>query len=133
MAETWEQTKARLRKIGIDFQKDIIVVSKPKREEIPAKLSIPLYEIRKVTLPPNKKHEHGKVVVYGVAASEADWWIEYKLKPKIYQDDDTETKTLVFYEKFLIGGTPKERSIYSNPARFCIDDFPALGNPRRIN
>jgi hypothetical protein len=132
MAETWEQTKARLKKQGIDLKKDIVIVKPavPKREEIKIES---LYEIRKVTLPPDKKREHGKVVVYGVTAREADWWIEYKLKPRMYDDDNTESKTLVFYEKFLVDGTPRERNIYTNPARFCTEDFPEFNNPRRIN
>jgi hypothetical protein len=138
MAETWEQTKARLKKQGINLQADIVVIEPPKpptpkREETKAEKPEPLYEIRKVTLPPDKKREHGKVVVYGVTAKEANWWIEFRLKPKVYDDDNTESKTLVFYEKFLIDGTPRERNIYSNPARFCTEDFPEFGNPRRIN
>lgn len=136
MAETWEETKARLRKQGIDLRKDIVVVEPPKpptpQERKPEKPE-PLYEIRKVTLPPSQIHEHGKVVVYGVTLKEANWWIEHKLKAKVFHDDDTESKTLVFYEKFLIGGTPKERSIYSNPARFCTEEFSELNTPRRIN
>lgn len=136
MAETWEETKARLRKQGIDLRKDIVLVEPPrpvKREESKPAPAVPLYEIRKVTLPPSQTHEHGKVVVYGVTLAEAEWWIEHKLKAKVFHDDETESKTLVFYEKFLIGGTPKERSIYSNPARFCTEEFPELRAPRRIN
>lgn len=122
--ETWEQTKARLKKQGIRLGSDIVVVKPPiKCEE--TEPTQPLYEIRKITLPPDKKHEHGKIVVYGVTLREANWWIEHKLKPKVFEDDTTSSKTLIFYEKFLIDGTPKERSIYSNPARFCVDDFPA--------
>lgn len=145
MSETWEETKARLRKQGIGLpaergatpepEPEIIIETPKARYDEPVKEApkVPLYEIRKITLPPSKKHEHGKVVVYGVTAAEADWWIEYKLKTKVFHDDNDETKTLVFYEKFLIDGTPKERSIYSNPARFCTEDFPEFNNPRRIN
>lgn len=138
MSETWEETKARLQKQGIDLKKDIVVIEPPKppvvkREEPKPEKPEPLYEIRKVTLPPDKAREHGKVVVYGVTLKEADWWIEYKLKPKVFHDDDNESKTLVFYEKFLIDGTPKERNIYSNPARFCTEDFPDFNAPKRIN
>ena len=135
MSETWEQTKARLKKQGVKLSTDIVVIEPPKpptkREEPKPEPSVPLYEIRKVTLPPSKAHEHGKIVVYGVTSREADWWIEYKLKPKVYEDDNTNSKTLVFYEKFLIDGTPKERSVYSNPARFCTEEFPEF--PRRAN
>lgn len=134
MSETWEQTKQRLKKvlnIGPDEPEE---VPKPRYDSIePVKPVIPLYEIRKVTLPPSKKYEHGKVVIYGITLAEADWWIEKKLKAKVYEDDKTDMKTLVFYEKFLIDGTPKEHNIYSNPERFCTEDFPEFNNPRRVN
>lgn len=138
MSETWEETKARLKKQGIDLKEDIVIIERPKLptpryEESKPDPLVPLYEIRKITLPPDKKHDHGKVVVYGVTLREANWWIEHKLKPKVYHDDNTESKTLVFYEKFLIDGTPKERSIYNNPARFCTEEFPDFKGPQRIN
>lgn len=133
MSQSWEDyKKAKQKEFGTEDIKIIPQIVKPKREE-PKIEAVPLYEIRKVTLPPSKQHEHGKVVVYGVTSKEADWWLEFKLKAKVYNDDETESKTLVFYEKFLIDGTPKERNIYTNPARFCTEDFPEFNNPRRIN
>lgn len=136
MPETWDETKKRLEKLGIKLPEpdsDIkieVVQTRKVQKELP---NVPLYEVRKITLPPDKAHEHGKVVVYGVTAAEADWFIERKLKTKVYQDDRTDMKTLVFYEKFLVDGTPKERNIYSNPVRFCTEEFPGLNAPRRIN
>lgn len=141
MNETWEETKARFKKIGVFVSPDLadvntadVVIPPTPRYEAPARprATVPLYEIRKVTLPPDKKYEHGKVVVYGVTLQEAEWWLEHRLKPKSYQDDVTEMKTLVFYEKFLIGASPKERSIYSNPERFCTEDFPEVKSPEWI-
>lgn len=135
MTLSWDEYKKKKQKeFGTG---DIKVIEPPKPptpryEEPKPEKPEPLYEIRKVTLPPNKEYEHGKVVVYGVTLKEAKWWLEFKLKEKVYHDDITEMKTLVFYEKFLIGGTPKERSVYSNPARFCTEDFPEFNNPRRI-
>lgn len=132
MSETWEETKARLRGQGIIVTPKIETPKPPRKEEsIP--VEVPLYEIRKITLPVDSDYPQGKVVVYGVTQAEADWWLEYKLKIKSYQDDNTDTKTLVFYEKFLIGGTPRERNIYSNPSRFCTEEFPDFKTPRRIN
>lgn len=136
MYETWEQTKARLRKMGIGkHEEPVIERPKPRYDtaEIEEIISEPLYEIRKVTLPVDPSLEHGKVVMYGVTLKEAEWWIEHKLKTKVYENDVTNTKTLVFYEKFLIGAKPKERSIYANPKRFCTVDFPEFTFPKRVN
>lgn len=134
MSLSWEEFKKQKRK---EFRLEDIKIIPPAvpqaRYDEPKAEIVPLYEIRKITLPPSKKHEHGKIVIYGVTSKEADWWLEFKLKPKVFHDDNTESKTLVFYEKFLIDGTPKERNIYNNPARFCTEDFPEFDNPRRIN
>lgn len=137
MSETWEETKARLRKQGIGTKPEIVVeLPKPPKarydEPVP-EVKVDLYEVRKITLPVDPEFPQGKVVVASVEKAEADWWITEKLKVKSYQDDTTDMKTLVFYEKFLIGGTPKERNIYSNPTRFCTVEFPDLKLPRRVN
>lgn len=140
MSETWEETKARLKAKGINLQSDIVVVDTPKPprpryDEPAAESEIPLWEIRKITLPIDQNFPQGKVVVYGVTRAEADWWLEFKpeFKTKTFYDDTTNTKTLVMFEKFLIGGTPKERNIYSNPARFCTEDVPEFTKtPRRV-
>lgn len=136
MNETWEQTKARFRKLGVKLKtEETIEMPRPRYDtaELEKIISEPLYEVRKITLPPDRKLEHGKIVLYGVTAKEADWWIENKLKAKVYENDETNTKTLVFYEKFPIDGTPEERNVYSNPKRFCTVDFPEFNYPRRIN
>lgn len=129
--ETWEQTKKRLAKKGIG--RFFSIGDKPKtgdgekQKEIP---KTPLYEIRKITLPLDPKHPQGKLILYAVPCAEADWWLENKLKVALYQDDSTNSKTMVFYEKFLIDGTPKEKNIYSNPERFCTEDFPGFRGTR---
>lgn len=132
--ETWEQTKARMKKDrGISLKE--VVIDRPKlRYEEPIKeVKIDFYEVRKILLPIDLGFPQGKVVVSHVTKEEADWWIAEKLKVKSYQDDKTDMKTLVFYEKFLIGGTPKERNLYSNPTRFCTVEFPDFKLPKRIN
>lgn len=132
--ETWEQTKARMKKDhGINLKK--VIIDKPKlRYEEPIKeVKIDFYEVRKILLPIDPGFPQGKVVVSHVTKEEADWWIAEKLKVRSYQDDKTDMKTLVFYEKFLIGGTPKERNLYSNPTRFCTVEFPDFKLPKRIN
>lgn len=130
MRETYEQIKARLQAEGVI---KLEIRSVPKPEEPVPEIKKELWEIRKLTLPVNKRYPQGKVVVYGVTKEEANWWIVNKLKVKSYQDDATDMKTIVMYEKFLIDGTPKERNIYSNPARFCTEEFPDFKGPTRIN
>lgn len=135
MSQTWEDFKKQKQKdFGLIVETPIKAKPPtPRYEEPKAEPAIPLYEIRKVSLPPNKEYEHGKVVVFGVTLKEANWWLEFILKPKVFHDDNTDSKTLVFYEKFPIDGTPRERNVYSNPARFCTEEFPELKTPRRIN
>ena len=134
MSETWEQTKARLRKQGVLKPVEVVIeVPKTRFEEPEPVKIVPRYEIRKITLPIDPEFPQGKIVVVAVTKEEAEWWLEYRLKTKTYQDDSTDSKTMVFYEKFLIGGTPRERNIYSNPERFCTEEFPHFNNPKRIN
>lgn len=131
MSETWAETKARLAKMGIG--KVEVREPKPRYDEAkPVKVE-PMYEVRKITLPIDTDFPQGKVVLISVTKDEADWWLENKLKTKSYQDDTTDSKTLVFYEKFPLNGTPKERNIYSNPERFCTMEFPDMKLPRRVN
>jgi len=137
MSETWEETKVRLRKQGIVTKLESVIETpktpRARYDESVPEVKVDLYEVRKITLPIDSEFPQGKIVVSSVEKDEAEWWVTEKLKIKSYQDDTTDMKTLVFYEKFLIGGTPKERSIYSNPARFCTVEFPDLKLPKRIN
>lgn len=135
MSETWEQTKLRLKQtLGVSITPEPIeAVVKPRYDEAIPEVKVALYEIRKITLPIDPEFPQGKVVVTSVDRQEAEWWLESKLKVKSFTDDTTDMKTLVFYEKFLIGASPKERNIYSNPERFCVEDFPDFKTPKRIN
>lgn len=128
MNETWDQTKQRLKEtLGIAIELEPVEpVAKPRYDEAVPEVKVALYEVRKVLLPVDPNFPEGKVVVSHVTKQEADWWIENKLKAKSYIDDVTDSKTLVFYEKFLIGASPKQRSIYFNPAKFCTEEFPEL-------
>lgn len=134
--ETWEQTKARFKRdFNINIEKELVPeVPRARYDEPPPEPKVPLYEIRKITLPVDPKFPQGKIIFYGVTLAEANYWLEKeRFSCRSYQDDKTESKTLVFYEKFLIDGTPKERNIYSNPERFCTEDFPEFKSPRRVN
>lgn len=122
MGESWDQTKLRLRQaFGMDDVSKTVIPKSRYAEAVPDK-KISLYEIRKITLPIDSEFPQGKIVITHVTRSEADWWIENKLRAKSYTDDARNNKTLVFYEKFLIGASPRESSIYSNPSRFYLED-----------
>lgn len=133
MNETWEETKARVNKMTGKLP-PVVIDERPKAryDEPVQEVKVPLWEVRKITLPVDPEYPQGKVVLYAVSKEEAEWWLENKFKVKSYQDDTDDSKTLVFFEKFLIDGTPKERNIYSNPERFCIEEFPDFKTPKRV-
>lgn len=116
MAETWEQTKARLKKQGINLSKDIVTITppKPKYEEPKTEPPVKRYNIHKRSLPVGHP-PLDKIVVFSVTKSEAEWWINHRLKAKCFQDDDRDLKTLIYYDAVPIDAQPIERSIYYNP------------------
>lgn len=135
MAETWEQTKARLKKQGINLQTDIIVVEPPKppkpRREEKAEPPVKRYNIHKRSLPIGNP-PIDKIVVFGVTKQEAEWWVEFKLKAKCYEYGPDDSKTLIYYDVLPEDATPRERSIYFNAGPVTTE--PVLGlAPRRIN
>lgn len=133
MNETWEETVNRIRKLIGKKPVEPATLPTPRYSE-PIK-EMPrrsLWEVRKITLPVDSEYPQGQVILYGVTKAEAEWWLENKLKTKSYHDDTTDFKTIVTYEKFPIDGTPKERNIYSNPERFCTEEFLELKLPRRV-
>lgn len=133
MAETWEETKARLKKQGINLQTDIVVVEPPKpptpthnrrKEDKPVKL----FNVHKRSLPPGVD----RIVVFGVTKEEAEWWVENKLKTKCYENGPDDSKTLIYFDIIPVDAVPRERSIYFNAPPLTTE--PVLGyTPRRIN
>lgn len=133
MNETWEQTKLRLKRtLGVSVAPEPIIetVTKPRYDEAVPEIKVALYDVKKITLPVDPHFPNGKVIITSVERQEADWWIENKLKTKVLNDTN---ETVVFYEKFLVGASVKERSIYSNPDRFCLEDFPDFKVPTRVD
>ena len=115
MSETWEQTKARLKKQGINLSTDIVVIEPPKPptpryDEPKPEPPVKRFNIHKRSLPVGID----KVVVIGVTKDEAAWWIETKLKTKCYENGPDDSKTLIYFDIIPVGATPKERSIYFN-------------------
>ena len=113
MSETWEQTKARFRKQGVDLRTDIVVVEPPGARYAEPKTEVPVkrFNIHKRSLPVGID----KIVVIGVAKEEAEWLVENKLKTRCYENGPDESKTLVFFDVIPVDATPRERSIYFNP------------------
>lgn len=135
MTTSWEEFKKKKQKeFGSIVHTPIEQKIEPKQRLVAKKEEdIELFNVVKVTLPPDKKLEHGKVVVIGVSSKEADWWIEHRLKAKTYHDNTDDSKTLVFYEKFSQNATPRERSIYFNRFPVTTEEVPGYNAPKRIN
>lgn len=130
MSETWEQTKARLRKQGIvGTSTPVVVIPPPEPDAERVEPPVKRFNVHRRSLPVGID----KKVVFNVTRAEGEWWIENKLKARIYEDDEAETKTVIYYDLVPVDATPRERNLYSNPERFCTEDFPEFKSPRRIN
>lgn len=134
MAETWEETKARLRKQGIDLNQPLVIeqsklVVKQREPESDDFDKVKCYNIHKRSLPVGID----AVVVFGVTKEESEWWIEYALKPKCYENGPDDSKTVIYYDVIPVDATPKERSIYFNAGTIVTEDVPGYKVPRRIN
>ena len=130
MAETWEQTKARLKQQGISLDTYIEIITPAARygEPIEKKPLARPYNIHKRSLPVGID----KIIVFGVTKEDAEWWLECKLKPKCYENGPDDSKTLIYYDIVPVDATPKERSIYYN--MHPVTTEPVLGYaPKRIN
>ena len=136
MAETWEETKARLKRQGINLSTDVVVIEPPKpptpkREDKPEPI-VKRFNIHKRSLPIGNPPTD-VVAVFGVTKEEAEWWIEYRLKTKCYENGPDDSKTLIYYDIIPVDATPKERSIYYNKQEITTEEVPGFKSPRRIN
>lgn len=132
MAETWEETKARLRKQGIDLKKDIVVIEPPKPVQHNRRKedkSVKLYNVHKRSLPPGID----KIVVFNLTKEEAEWWVENKLKARCYENAPDDSKTVIYYDIVPVDATPRERSIYHNAGPLTTETVPGFNSPRWIN
>lgn len=131
MSETWEQTKARLRKQGINLATDIVVIEPPtpRYDERKPEPPVKRFNIHKRSLPPGID----KIVVLNVTKEEAEWWVERRLKTKCYNNDADESKTLIYYDIIPVDATPRERSIYFNHHPVTTEPIPGFDSPRRVN
>lgn len=130
MSETWEQTKARLKKQGIELSQPLVIEHKPVRhekEEIP--VNVKRYNIHKRSLPVGID----TIVVFGVTKEDAEWWVGTKLKTKCYENGADDSKTLIYYDIIPVDATPKEKNIYYNMLPVTTEPIPGFKTPRRIN
>lgn len=129
MVETWEETKARLKKQGINLQSDVVVIDTPKpprprydseENEVSNERLLKRFNIHKRSLPIGNP-PLDKIVVFRVTKAEAEWWINHVLLTKAYHDEVENTKTLIYYDAIPIDAQPHERSIYYNPKNFTSE------------
>lgn len=92
----------------LDNEKVEIVQQASK--ERPSLPRVNLFNIYKRSLPVGLD----QIVVIGVTKEEAEEWVEHRLKPKAYQDDTDNSKTVIYYDILPQDATPKERSIFFN-------------------
>ena len=128
MAQTWDDyLKQKQEEFGL------VVITPPKAPSVrfaepKTVVQVKLYNIHKRSLPPGID----RVVIFGVAKEEGEWWIERKLKAKCFQNDTDDTKTVIFYDLVPVDATPQERSIYYN-AGLVTTTVVGYGVPQRIN
>lgn len=130
MSETWEETKQRLKKekgLKIYNERKTFFVSDEKVKE--PLVVLKLFNIHKRSLPPGIDI----IVVYNVTKKESEWWVENILKAKCYQNEDSDSKTLIYYDVIPVDAKPHERSIYHNEEQITIEEFPDFKTPKRIN
>lgn len=106
-----KELKARISKIDHPLPPTV-------RPEAPSDRPVKLYNIHKRSLPVGID----KPVVFSVTKSEAEWWTEYVLKPRSYENGPDDSKTIIYYDVLPIGATPRERSIYYNPRPVSMEE-----------
>lgn len=135
MSETWEQTKARLKKQGISLDKDIVVIkpvaryTEPIKQREPERIQEKLFNIHKRSLPVGID----KIVVFNAPKADATWWVESKLKTKCYENGADDSKTIIYYDIIPVGASPKEKSVYYNMADITTEPVVGFNVPKRIN
>lgn len=102
------ELKARIRKLD-NPQPPAPVVEEHKPEP-----PIRRYNIHKRSLPVGMP-PLDKIVVFAVTKAEAEWWINNILRARVYQDDERDLKTLIYYDAVPLDAQPRERSIFYNP------------------
>lgn len=85
------------------------------------KPEVKLYNIHKRTLPVRKPNPIDQIVVFRVPLEEAEMLVRTKLETVCYQDDTSNSKTMVYYEILPVDCTPKERNVYFNTGVYTKD------------
>lgn len=121
MSETWEETKARLKKAGIykETAPEPVVLAAPRYQEFAPKqmperpMRGKRFNVHKRSLPLGVP-PMDKIVFFNVSRKEAELIVAKFLKTKCYEDDARQTKTVIYYDIIPVDATPRERSIYFN-------------------
>lgn len=72
------------------------------------------------------------IILFNLSKDEADWWVEHRLHTKCYDDAETQSKTVIYYDVLPVGASPKEKNVYRNDVKLIADD-PYSKAPKRIN
>lgn len=113
-----------------EFQKRVKRIDKIESlAPIPENAVVRRYNVHKRSLPAGIDN----IVVLNVTKLEAEWWIENKLKAKVYHNNAEDTKTIVYYDVVPVDASPKERSIYFNNHPVTTEEVPGFDAPKRIN
>jgi hypothetical protein len=105
--------------IDMDFLKKFQQTCKEIEETLPKRVRVEekLFNIHKRSLPVGID----KVIIVGVTKKEGDKLLENSLVSRVYYDSDNDSKTLIYYDLIPQNATPKERSIFFNPAKLLED------------
>lgn len=122
MAETWEQTKERLRKQGIGTLpvEEKPEPPKPRYDEQRAEPIEPRFNLRRVILPGGQTD----YLVFNATLPDIKWWVEHKTRFKLQQFESPieGIEAIAFYEPVPVNATDAERSIYYNKKPVITDE-----------
>lgn len=120
MSETWEQTKARLRKQGIAVKEPVIEPPKPRYEEPKEEPAEPRFDLRRVVLPGGQTD----YVILNATKKDIQFWLDHprRFKQRDFKSPIEGIEPIVFYEPVPVNASPAEKSIYYNPRPVITDE-----------
>lgn len=117
------ELKARIK--SLDDPQPRFDPPKPADDEAGRKPKGKRYNVHKRSLPPGID----RVVFYNVSKAEAALLVEKFLKPKAYQDDARDSKTVVYYDIVPVDAKPHERNIFFNAGPITKEEGSDIETP----
>lgn len=121
MSETWEETKERLRKQGIDLKpSETPEPPKPRYDETQQEAPKPRYDLRRVVLPGGE----AEYLILHAPSEDIQWWLDHKHRFKHKERESTieGVEPIVFYEPVPSDASAVERSVYYNKRPIIIEE-----------